>query len=376
MSDVSQTIPRPRDGAPRVSVVIPCYHSEQTIAKVVGMTREVLVGLGYDYEFVLVNDGSTDGTFGQIRALAAEDSRVKGLDLIRNFGQHGAIMAGLTHATGRLILLMDDDLQTHPSQVPSLLDKIYEGYDVVFADYGQGGIKESPLRRAGSGFAEWTSRVLTGQPRDLYASSFFVMRDYVRDNVLAYTGPYPYIEGLIFRVTRSVTSVPVRHFEREVGTSGYTLRALVRLWSSILGLSMGPLRLAGMAGVGISALGVVWALVIVVRRLLGYVTQDGWSSIMATMLVLFGIVLVFLGLIGEYLGRLSLSVSGHPQFEVRTALNVPGGADQNTRFVKPAPLSDGGRPEGDPAAPGGNGAGEKTALHAQAAAPHDDARDR
>lgn len=367
MSEKSPDIPRPRDGAPRISVVIPCYYSELTIAKVVRMTREVLVKLGYDYEFVLVNDGSTDGTFEQIRALAAEDSRVKGLDLMRNFGQHGAIMAGLSHTTGRLILMMDDDLQTHPSQIPALLDKIYEGYDVVFADYGQDGLKEGLLRRLGSSFAEWTSRVLTGQPRDLYASSFFVMRDYVRDNVLSYTGPYPYIEGLVFRVTRSVTSVPVRHFEREVGSSGYTLRALVRLWSSILGLSLGPLRLAGMVGVGVSALGLVWAAVIVVRRLLGFVTQDGWSSIMATMLVLFGVVLVFLGLIGEYLGRLSLSVSGHPQFEVRTALNVFGGPDQRERFIKPSPLTDeesttpaGARPDDDAQAGAGAPLGDTT----------------
>ncbi|MEE8716955.1 MAG: glycosyltransferase family 2 protein [Coriobacteriales bacterium] len=330
MSDVAPT-------PLRVSVVIPCYRSEKTIGKVVRMTREVLVDLGYDYEFVLVNDGSSDQTFARIRELAEEDPRVKGIDLVRNFGQHGAIMAGLSQTTGQLVLLMDDDLQTHPSQIPLLLDKIYEGYDVVFADYGHSGMKESLMRRLGSRFAEWTSRVLTGQPKDIYASSFFVMRDYVRDNMLSYTGPYPYIEGLVFRVTRSVTSVPVRHFEREVGSSGYTLRALVRLWSSILGMSLGPLRLAGLVGCVVSLAGLVWAIVIVIQRVVGIVTQDGWSSIMATMLVLFGLTLMFLGLIGEYLGRLSLSISGHPQFEIRTALNCPDGVDQDSRFVKPTP---------------------------------------
>jgi undecaprenyl-phosphate 4-deoxy-4-formamido-L-arabinose transferase len=320
-----------------VSVVIPCYRSEQTIRKVVTLTRQVLREQGYDYEFVLVNDGSPDGTFAQIRALAAEDPRVKGIDLIRNFGQHGAIMAGLNHTTGQLVLLMDDDLQTHPSQIPVLLDKIYEGYDVVFADYGENGLKESLFRRLGSQFAEWTSRVLTGQPKDVYASSFFVMRDYVRDNVVSYTGPYPYIEGLVFRVTSSVTSAPVKHFEREVGSSGYTLRALVRLWSSILGLSVGPLRLATITGGFVGLAGFVWAIVIVIQRLCGFTTMDGWSSIMATMLICFGLVLVFLGLIGEYLGRLSITVSHAPQFEVRTALNCPGGVDQDARFAKPTP---------------------------------------
>lgn len=318
-----------------VSVVIPCYFSGKTIAKVVGMTRDVLLDLGYNYEFVLVNDGSTDNTFEEIRRLAQQDSRIKGIDLIRNFGQHGAIMAGLAQSTGELSLLMDDDMQTHPSQIPQLLDKIYEGYDVVFADYGQRGIQESLFRRLGSHFAEWTSRVLTGQPKDVYASSFFVMRDYVREHMLSYTGPYPYVEGLVFRTTTSITSTPVTHYERELGKSGYTLRALVRLWSSIMGLSVGPLRLAAFVGMALGVIGVVWALVIVIQKLCGVVTLSGWSSIMATLLICFGAVLVFLGVIGEYLGRLSLTVSGSPQYEVRSALNCPGGIDQTQRFVRP-----------------------------------------
>lgn len=323
-----------------VSVVIPCYRSAQTIAKVVRLTREQLVSAGYAYEFVLVNDGSPDDTFAHIRALCAEDPCVKGIDLIRNFGQHGAIMAGLHQTHGQLVLLMDDDMQTHPSQVLRLLDKIYEGWDVVFADYGDAGLRESWFRRMGSNFAEWTSRVLTGQPKDVYASSFFVMRDYVRDHMIEYTGPYPYIEGLVFRTTKSVTSTPVQHFEREVGTSGYTLRALVRLWSSILGLSIVPLRIAFAAGGVLALIGLVWALVIIIERLCGVVTTDGWSSLMASQLICFGAVLVFLGLLGEYLGRLSLSVGRAPQYEVRSALNCEGGVDQDARFVRPRPRED------------------------------------
>lgn len=322
----------------KVSVVIPCYRSAQTIGRVVAMTRDELRAAGFDYEFVLVNDGSPDdgATFRAIRGLCEEDPAVKGIDLIRNFGQHGAIMAGLNHTCGDLVLLMDDDMQTHPSQVPLLLDKIFEGWDVVFARYDNG-IQESLFRRLGSAFAEWTSHVLTGAPKDIYASSFFVMRDYVRDQMVSYTGPYPYIEGLVFRATRRVCDVPVRHFEREVGTSGYTLRALVRLWTAILGLSVVPLRLAIAVGGAMSLAGLVFAVVIVIQKLAGIVTQDGWASLMATVLVCFGLVLLFLGLIGEYLGRLSLTVSAQPQYEVRSALNVPGGVDQDARFARPEP---------------------------------------
>jgi len=328
----------PADGGKlTVSVVIPCYKSAATIGKVVRMTREELLRGGYGYEFVLVNDGSPDGgaTFAAIRALCEEDPQVKGIDLLRNFGQHGAIMAGLNQTRGDLVLLMDDDMQTHPSQVHLLLDKVFEGYDVVFARY-EGGPKESAFRRAGSAFAEWTEHLLASSPKGIYASSFFVMRDYVRDQVVTYTGPYPYIEGLVFRTTRNVTNVDVQHFEREQGTSGYTLKALVRLWSTMLGLSVLPLRVAAVAGGALSLTGLLWALVIVVRRLAGAIVVEGWASTMAVMLLCFGIVLMFLGLIGEYLGRLSLMVSAHPQFEVRSALNVAGGVDQDARFARPA----------------------------------------
>lgn len=322
----------------KVSVVIPCYRSERTIGEVVGLTRDVLASEGYDYEFVLVNDGSPDNTFARIRELCAEDPKVKGIDLIRNFGQHGAIMAGLNHTSGQLILLMDDDLQTHPSQITKLLDKIYDGWDVVFARY-ENGLCESWLRRMGSNFAEWTTHVLTGSPKDVYASSFFVMRDYVRDNMVVYTGPYPYIQGLIFRVTNKACDTPVTHFERAQGTSGYTIRSLIRLWSAILGLSVAPLRIATATGAVLSLAGLLWALVIVCNKLLGAVSTEGWASLMATLLVCFGLVLLFLGLIGEYLGRLSLTVTGKPQYETRSALNVSGGVDQDERFARPTPAT-------------------------------------
>lgn len=319
-----------------VSVVIPCYRSAATIEEVVALTRKVLLDQGYDYEFVLVNDGSPDDTFAHIRRLCDADPRVKGIDLVRNFGQHGAIMAGLNQTSGRLVLLMDDDMQTHPSQIPLLLDKVYEGWDVVYARY-ENGLHESLFRRAGSAFAEWTMHVLTGSPKNVYASSFFVMRDYVRDNMVAYTGPYPYIQGLVFRATDKVCDTPVTHFERAQGTSGYTLRSLVKLWTAILGLSVVPLRIAAGVGALLSLAGIVWAVAIVVNRLLGAVSTEGWASLMATLLVCSGLILLFLGLIGEYLGRLSLTVTAAPQYEVRSALNVAGGVDQETRFVRPAP---------------------------------------
>ena len=228
----------------KVSVVIPCYYSEATIGKVVNLTREELSKGGYESEFILVNDGSTDGTFREIQKLADENPTVVGVNCAKNLGQHAAIMAGLQYTTGELILFMDDDMQTHPSQCLKILDAIVddEDCDVVFASWPEH--KEALWRRLGSDFAVWSMRIMTKRPKEIYPSNFFVIRDYIRDEIIRYTGPYPYIQGLLFRATSSMKNVEVQHFEREEGTSGYTFKKLVRLWASVLGFSMLPLRAA------------------------------------------------------------------------------------------------------------------------------------
>ncbi|MDO4501620.1 MAG: glycosyltransferase family 2 protein [Coriobacteriia bacterium] len=312
-----------------VSVVIPCYYSEKTIAKVVRLTRQELTGAGYDYEFVLVNDGSTDGTFAQIRELCAEDPCVVGVDCAKNMGQHNAIMAGLKQAQGDAVLLMDDDMQTHPSQVLKLLAGLEEsGKDVVFAEWPEH--KEALWRRLGSRFQAWTVRVLTKRPKDIYSSNFFVMRRHVRDEIIRYRGPFVYIQGLLFRATDSVCNVEVEHFAREEGRSGYTLKSLIRLWSTVLGFSLAPLRAALWLGVAACGVGLVLALLLVIQHFTDPVSVEGWTSLMVIMLVLGGLNLAFLGLIGEYLGRTFLTVSNAPQFVPRTVLDArskEGGED-------------------------------------------------
>lgn len=303
-----------------VSVVIPCYYSEKMIAKVVRLTREQLVSGGYDYEFILVNDGSTDGTFREIQALAAEDSKVVGIDCAKNLGQHSAIMCGLNQTRGGYIMLMDDDMQTHPSQCMKLLDAMEEGgHDVVFAEWEQH--KEALWRRMGSEFSSWSMRVMTKRPKDIYSSNFLVMKSHVRDEVVRYTGPYIYIQGLIFRATSSVTNVMVQHFEREQGTSGYTMKTLIRLWSTILNFSMIPLRAASVLGLIVGALGLVSGIAVIVQKLLDPSMAAGWPSLMAVLLFCSGIILVSLGLIGEYLGRMFMTMNNSPQFVIRTRVD-------------------------------------------------------
>lgn len=301
-----------------VSVVIPCYYSEKMIGTVVEQTRAELVKAGYSYEFVLVNDGSTDGTFAAISALCAEDDRIVGINCAKNSGQHNAIMAGLRETRGDLILLMDDDMQTHPSQCVKLLDSVGDA-DVVFASWPEH--KQAWWRELGSKFTVWSMRVLTDRPKEIYASNFIVLRRHVRDELVRYHGPYVYIQGLIFRATANIKNVEVVHYERAQGTSGYTLKTLIRLWSTVLNFSMVPLRLAAVIGAVLGAIGLVSALAIFIMRLLDPSMQAGWPSLMATVLTCSGLIILFLGLIGEYLGRVFMTINNAPQYVLKQTID-------------------------------------------------------
>ena len=314
----------------KVSVVIPCYYSEATIGEVVRLTDEELKKGGFESEFVLVNDGSTDGTFHQIELLCAERDNVVGIDCAKNLGQHAAIMAGLGYATGQLVMVMDDDMQTHPSQCLKLLSAIVddESCDVVFAEWPEH--KEALWRRLGSNFAAWSTRVMTKRPKEIYSSNFFVMRDYICAEVLRYTGPYPYVQGLLFRSTHNMKNVEIEHFERQVGQSGYTLKTLIRLWANVLGFSMFPLRAASIVGIAIGVLGIVAAIVVLVMRALDPTMALGWPSLMVVLLICSGLVLMFLGVIGEYIGRLFMTANNAPQYVLRRVLDSrPSGAGPN-----------------------------------------------
>ncbi|WP_418710183.1 glycosyltransferase family 2 protein [Allofournierella sp.] len=303
----------------KVSVVIPCYNSEQTIGKAVALAKEQLRKLGYEYEFILVNDGSKDETFQRIAELCRADPAVKGIDFSRNFGQHSAIMAGLGQATGELVLGMDDDLQTHPSQFPKLFEKLDEGYDVVYGWYPHK--HHNWFRNLGSSFERWTMRVLTGRPKWLHTSSFWVARAFVCREAVHYTGPYPHASGLFLRVTGNVANVELEHFDRATGQSGYTLKGLIRLWSTSTNFSVLPLRLSLLCGAGFGLAGVIGAIVVAVKKILHPQVLTGWSSLMVVILLAAGINLICLGLVGEYVGRMFMMANKQPQYVVRTQYN-------------------------------------------------------
>ena len=296
-----------------VSIIIPCYNSEATIEKVVTMVMDEFSQHDeYDCDFFLVNDYSRDDTFGAITRLAEKYPTVHGINLMRNFGQHNALMAALNYADGDYVLGMDDDMQTHPSQVFKLLDKMSEGYDLVYGQYAQK--KNGFLKNLTSKFNEVSSRILLGRPKEIVSSNFWVITRAVRDEVILYKNFNPYVDGLFYRTTSNIGNVMVEHHKREVGTSNYTLRKLMRLWLAYFNYTVLPLRISFFLGMIFSMIGLVSALVTIIRKLVTPDMTVGWASLMACLLIFSGVIMLILGILGEYIGQIYLESKNRPLY--------------------------------------------------------------
>jgi len=296
------------------------YNGARTIGALVeGVKKEV--GSRYEVEIVLVNDGSpADNSADVCRALALHDGRVRFVDLSRNFGEHNAVMAGLNYCTGEAAVIVDDDFQNPPSEIAKLAEALREGYDVVFSAYD---VKEHPfLRNLGSRFTNLVASLLIRKPARLYLSSFKAINRFIIDELVKYRGPYPYIDGLILRISRNYTTVRVEHRARAQGRSGYTVRKLVSLWLNMFtSFSVLPLRVATLLGLLIAFAGLCAAVGAIIEKLRHPWIQAGWASLMTALLIVSGVQLFAIGMVGEYLGRLFLKDEGNPQFVVRRTIN-------------------------------------------------------
>ncbi len=306
-----------------VSFVIPCYRSEKTIRPVAEEIRAAMAALPqYDYELVLVNDCSPDATLAVLRELAAADRRVTAVDLTKNFGQHAALMCGMRHAKGDFVVCLDDDGQTPADEVGKLLEKLEEGYDVVYASYEDR--QESGFRRFGSDVNRRMTEIMLSKPRELELTSYFAARRFLVDEMLRYGHCYPYVMGLVLRSTRRICNVPVRHRARQEGHSGYTLSKLLGLWmNGFTSFSVKPLRIFTWVGLCAMLAGLLYTLVIVIRYFTVHMAPLGWTSTTALLLIFGGLVLLGLGLVGEYVGRVFMCVNATPQYVEREVINGP-----------------------------------------------------
>lgn len=312
-------------GRQSVSFIIPCYCSAETVGTVVAEIKTMMLKLSeYTFEIILVNDASPDQTFEVITGLCRENSNVCGINLARNFGQHAALMAGFREAGGDIVICLDDDGQTPAAEAEKLLRGIKDGADVVYARYNHK--YHSGLRNLGSRFNDLMTRIMLGKPKKLYLSSYFAVRSFVVEEVKRYEGAYPYVIGLVMRTTKNIVNVDIDHRERLSGVSGYTLGKLLSLWlNGFTAFSIKPLRIATLTG-GVSALaGFIYAIYTVVKKIFIQPPElvIGFSALISSIMVIGGLVMLMLGLVGEYVGRMYITMNNSPQYVIRE--KIPSG---------------------------------------------------
>jgi glycosyltransferase involved in cell wall biosynthesis len=304
-----------------VSFVVPMYNAAATIGSLVRDIEQLQIDGGH--EIVLVNDGGVDETFAVCRELV-RTARVPitVIEHARNFGEHNAVLTGWRHARGAHIINLDDDGQNPPREAVRLWQHAKAtGADVVFGHY------ETKQHSIFRNFGSWLTNRVTDwaldKPPGFYLSSFRCVSAFIAKQVVAYAGPYPYIDGLLLQVTQRIESIVVAHEPRRLGASGYTLRRLLRLWlSAWLNFSLLPLRLATFAGLATAGLGLVAFVVVLWLWFVNRGPAYGFGWLMSAFLVFSGTQLVMLGLIGEYLGRMFLTVNQRPQAVVREVIRT------------------------------------------------------
>jgi dolichol-phosphate mannosyltransferase len=307
--------------APEISVVSPVYCCADCLGALCERIESALGSIGVSHEIVLVDDASPDGAWPVMRELAASDPRIKAVGLSRNFGQHAAIAAGLEHARGRWLIVMDCDLQDRPEEIAALYAKAQEGYDIVFAEREarQDGWLKRTSSRAFIALLNW----LSGADYDYRTANFGIYSRAVIDAVRSMGDRARFFPVMVRWTGFRRASIPVQHDARGNGGSSYTLKKLVKLGlDTMLSYSDKPLRLVATAGIVISLIALVMTGFSLYRYLHGDVTVAGYTSLIASMWLLAGVMLFCMGIIGLYVGRVFESVKSRPMFVVRERLNL------------------------------------------------------
>lgn len=299
----------------RISVVIPVYNAASSIKRLVEEIEKELSALSY--EIILVNDCSADNTDAICTEIARENKHVKFISLRKNFGEHNAVLCGLNYTTGDYIAIMDDDFQNPPSELHKLIKKISEGnYDVVYSSYSKK--EHAYYRNLGSWFTNRMATYLLNKPKDLYLSSFKIMTKGLVKEIIKYQGPFPYIDGLIFRVTNSFGVQEVNHAKRADGKSNYNIKRLISLYMKMfLNFSVKPLRFFTITGFFIFIFGILLSIAVIIEKFYYRTNPPGWTFNAVAILTLSGFQIMFLGMISEYLGKMFLSTNQTPSFSIR-----------------------------------------------------------
>ena len=302
-----------------ISIVIPVYNSHECISELSYQISDALKGI--DYEQIMVNDCSKDSSWEEIKKAAQKNKNILGINLRKNGGQDNAILTGLNYANGKYIVIMDDDLQHSPYDILKLYTEIQKGFDVVYANFNSK--KQKLWKNIGSWFNGKISEIALQKPKEVYLSPFKILCHGVVQEMIKFNNLFPYIDGLIFQVTRNITQIPVEHHKRELGKSNYNLAKSIRVFFRMLfGFSTMPLNIASFTGFFTAFVGLILAIIYAVEYFTGKADVTGWTTLVILILILGGLILVSLGIIGRYLGQIYLTVNKQPKFIIKDTINI------------------------------------------------------
>ena len=304
-----------------ISFVIPCYGSEKTIEPVCEeIINEISKRNEYDYEILAVNDCSPDNVLGILKTMARNNEKIKVLNLAKNMNRPGAVMAGLNYAKGDYIVIMDDDGQCPMNQFWELFKPIEDGHDVSIASYQKR--KQSLFKNFGTFVNDRMTRFIINKPKDMQVTNFIICKSYVIDEIIKYDNPYPYFTGLLLRTTTDIVNVELEQRERFEGKSTFTFFKMLSMWiNGLTAFSIRPLRISSFIGALSAFVGFVFGVVTIIRKFTANIAL-GWSSIVSILLFIGGLIMLMLGMIGEYLGRIYISLNKSPQYVIKEKINI------------------------------------------------------
>lgn len=304
----------------KLSFIIPCYGSEKTITDVINEIIETVQNKN-SYEIICVNDCSPDNVLFVLKELAINNNSIKIIDLAKNSGKHAAVMAGLNYCSGDIIINLDDDGQCPTYRVYELIEALQEGYDIATAYYGIN--NQSNFKNFGSKLNNMMLNCLIGKPKNIEITNFSVLKRFVVEEIIKYKNPYPYIQGLLLNTTLRIKNIKMENRDRFEGSSNFNFQKMLSLWlNGFTAFSVKPLRVATIVGFICSIVGFIYGIWTILNKI--FINSNaplGYSSTMAAMMFIGGIIMLMLGIIGEYIGRIYISINNSPQYVIREKIN-------------------------------------------------------
>ena len=306
----------------KISFVIACYNSSKSLELVVDEVKSTIAMRSeYDYEIILVNDYSRDETYKKIQEICSKDKKIKGINFARNFGQQPAMLAGFKYATGELVAYCDDDGQSPVDEIFKLVDKLDEGYDMVWANFAHK--NNSILKNLSSSLNDMMVNYLFNKPKDLYFGNLWIAKRFVTDEAINCKNPFPYLGGVFLKTTTNMANVLTSHRKRLHGSSNYSFFKLLSLWlNGFTAFSVVPLRAASIVGFTCSFLGFIFMIYLIIEKILNPAIPMGYSSLMSVVLFTGGMIMLMLGLLGEYIGRIYININNVPQYVINDSVNL------------------------------------------------------